>query len=290
MDILGDSSGERLGGSQEEHIDIFDRVAEGIFRTTPDGKPVLANQALAGIHGYNSTEEYLYSVKDVSVQGYVNKSDRMRLQFLLKKQGHVRDFQVPAYRKPGEVIWVSINIWSVERKAGHGTDEFYEGTIVDITEQKRLKKELLARNSELQELQAALKVLLRCRDEDVRQLEENVLSNVREMVIPYLERLKCSHLSPNQMANLKVIEACLNDIVSPFVRTITSGFSKLTPREVQIACLIGEGKTTKEIASLLNVSEAAVDSHRYHIRKKFNLSNKPESLGSYLLALKGEQY
>ncbi len=291
MDIIEDSwRKEHSGESSEERMDIFECVTEGIFRTTPDGRPVLANPALAGIHGYNSTEEYLDSVTDVSLQGYVNKSDRKHLQFLLKKHGHVHNFQVPAYRNPGEIIWVSINIWTVERRAGDGTDEFYEGTIVDITNQKRLEKELKARSRDLEELQTALKVLLRCRNEDVKQLGEKVVSNVRETVFPYLEKLKCSHLNSSQMANLEMIEACLNEIVSPFVRNITSGFSNLTQKEIRVACLIGEGKTTKEIAQTLNVSESAIDSHRYHIRKKFNLSNKSESLGSYLLSLKTEQY
>jgi len=81
------------------------------------------------------------------------------------------------------------------------------------------------------------------------------------------------------------IETHLNDIISPFLRNLTSGYLHLTPREIQIANLIREGKTSKEIAQLLHLSQGAIDFHRNNIRNKLGLKKKKANLRSYLLTL-----
>jgi len=86
------------------------------------------------------------------------------------------------------------------------------------------------------------------------------------------------------MSYANVLESNLKDIISPFAKKLSVKYLNLTNREVEVANLIKEGKTTKEIASFLNVSESAVNVYRYHIRRKLNLSKK-HNLRSYLSSL-----
>jgi DNA-binding NarL/FixJ family response regulator len=89
-----------------------------------------------------------------------------------------------------------------------------------------------------------------------------------------------------QTAYLGIIESGLNEVISPFLEKMTSVYSHFTPTEIQIASLVREGKTTKEVAELLNIATATVHCHRDNIRKKLGLSNKKVNLHTYLLSLR----
>ena len=147
------------------------------------------------------------------------------------------------------------------------------------------KEELKAQARHLEEMNTALKVLLKHREDDKVELEEKVLANVKELVVPYVEALKNTRLDGEQSAYTSIIESHLNDIISPFLRKLSSKYLGLTPKEIQVASLIKEGKTTKDIAGLLNASIRAVEFHRENIRAKFGLKNKKANLRSYLLTL-----
>jgi len=147
------------------------------------------------------------------------------------------------------------------------------------------KEALKAQAHKLEEVNTALKVLLRRREEDKTELEERVLSNVKELVLPYVQTLRNTRLDAKQMAYVGIIESNLNSIVSPFLRKLSSKYLGLTPKEIQVAGLVKEGKTSKEIAELLNVSASAVEFHRENIRTKLGLKNKKANLRSYLLSL-----
>jgi DNA-binding NarL/FixJ family response regulator len=150
---------------------------------------------------------------------------------------------------------------------------------------KKNEKELEDKTHELEEINAALNVLLKCREQDKKELEEKVLSNVKELIFPYIKKLQKSQLKKNQITYLSIIESNLHNIVAPFIRRLSSKYSDLTPSEIQAAELIKEGKTTKEIAELLNSSIRAIEFHRSNLRKKLGLANKKANLRSHLLSL-----
>ncbi|MCK4830115.1 PAS domain S-box protein, partial [bacterium] len=108
------------------------------------------------------------------------------------------------------------------------------------------KEALKAQAHKLEEVNTALKVLLRRREEDKTDLEEKVLSNVKELVLPYVQTLRNTRLDAKQMAYVGIIESNLNSIVSPFLRKLSSKYLGLTPKEIQVAGLVKEGKTSKE--------------------------------------------
>ena len=158
--------------------------------------------------------------------------------------------------------------------------------LVNINEQLRAREAELHRQAEeLKEVNSALRVLLKARDEDKAELEQRVLSNIKKGVEPYLERLKQSGLTNAQMTYLGILESNLKDIVAPFARELSSKYLGLTPTEIQVALLIKQGKRTKEIASLLYLSQNTILTHRYKIRTKLGLKNKKTNLRSYLQRL-----
>ncbi|ABC76113.1 PAS domain S-box protein [Syntrophus aciditrophicus] len=162
----------------------------------------------------------------------------------------------------------------------------------EIVERKRMEEvlkkqqmELKIKTKNLEELNAALKVLLKKREEDKNELEENVLSNVKNMVLPYVKKIRMTALDATQLNYINILETNLNEITSSFHHKLTSRSLNLTPREVQVAALIKDGRTTKEIAELMNVCPGAVALHRNHIRKKLGLNKKKVNLASHLSSL-----
>lgn len=146
-------------------------------------------------------------------------------------------------------------------------------------------EELEVRVDSLEQSNNALRTLLKQKDEDRDGLGEKVVANVRELVLPFLRNLKGSGLNPHQKINLDVIEMNLNSIISPFSRTLSTKYLSLTPQEIQIAVLIKEGKSNREIAEVMNLSRRTIESHREHMRRKMGLKHKRANLRAHLLAL-----
>ena len=109
--------------------------------------------------------------------------------------------------------------------------------------------------------------------------------NLKELVEPYLEKLRKSQLDEFQKSHLEILESNLKDIVSPFARKLSSLHYGLTPTEIRVANLVKAGKTTKDIAEILNSTTRAVEFHRQTLRKKLGLQEKKANLQSHLLAL-----
>lgn len=150
---------------------------------------------------------------------------------------------------------------------------------------KRREAELEQQSLNLEEANTALRVLLQQREHDKRELEENVLINVRNFTFPCLEKLKSVHMDPQYRVYLELIESRLKDIVSPLLSRLSTQHLKLTPQEIQVAALVKDGRTTKEIAQTLLISPNAVEFHRKNIRKKLGLNNVKTNLRSHLLSL-----
>ncbi len=147
------------------------------------------------------------------------------------------------------------------------------------------EQELSAQKQQLEEANIALKVLLQHKEQDRVKNEEQILTNVVSLVMPYMEKLRMSSLSGHQLGLLDIIENNLQEIISPFLSRLTAIHRLLTPQEIKVASLVRAGKTSKEIAAALAVSVSAVDFHRKKLRKKLGLSNTSSNLRTYLLAL-----
>jgi DNA-binding CsgD family transcriptional regulator len=193
------------------------------------------------------------------------------------------------YTRTGEPVWVEINARSVIEK---GKPVAIHGIARNITERKRMEAALKKREQELEEksrnlqdANAALRVLLKRREDDKIELEEKVICNVRELILPHLENLKITPLDSQQLNQLNILERNTNEIISPFLRTLSTRYPNLTPMEIKVINFIKEGRTTKEMAELLSASARTIEVHRDNIRKKLGLRNKKANLKSHLMAL-----
>ena len=155
----------------------------------------------------------------------------------------------------------------------------------EIHERKQAEVSLRVQSQYLEEVNTALKVLLKQREDDKKAIEGAVVSNVKELINPYIERLEQCRLSQNQRTLLGILESNLNNIVSPFISRISSRLLNLTPMEIKVAVLVKDGKTNQEIADLLFLAKNTILVHRHHIRIKLNIKNKKANLRSYLLSL-----
>ncbi|MGO9314934.1 MAG: PAS domain S-box protein [Syntrophobacteraceae bacterium] len=164
--------------------------------------------------------------------------------------------------------------------------------IRDVSELRQIESSLLKREADLrekahqlEEINTALKVLLRRREEDKEDLEESILANVKESILPFLEKLKKTRLDENQKTYLGIVESQLSEIISPFLKSLSSRFTNLTPMEIKVAKLIKEGKSSKEIAEILGVAEQTILTHRNNLRAKLGLRNEKANLRSHLMSL-----
>jgi PAS domain S-box-containing protein len=140
-DITGRKQAEEaLRQSQERYRSIFENATEGIFRTTLEGRILIANPALARMFGYPSLQEMMSSVTDVGQQIYVSLEKRAEMKRLLLEQGAIQGFEEENYRKDGSIIWVSLNAHTVYDASG--AVQYFEGTIQDITGRKRAEAQV----------------------------------------------------------------------------------------------------------------------------------------------------
>jgi len=129
-----------LRRAREKYQSIFENALEGIYQTTPDGKYISANPALARMLGFESAEELIFGRNDLRNQEYVDPAKHAEFVQLMEEHGLVQDFQYQAYRKDGKTIWVSENAQVVRDIWGEIV--YFEGTVEDITQRRELEEQL----------------------------------------------------------------------------------------------------------------------------------------------------
>jgi DNA-binding CsgD family transcriptional regulator len=142
--------------------------------------------------------------------------------------------------------------------------------------------ELHLKTGRLEELNTAMRVLLDKRDEDRLRIEENIRVNLVQLIEPYLDLLGKSGLNPSQQQYLDVIRLNLNEVAGSPMPELSAKYYIFSPTELQVANLIRKGRTTKEMACLLNLSPRTVESYRNNVRKKLGLKNTKVNLKTYL--------
>jgi DNA-binding CsgD family transcriptional regulator len=150
---------------------------------------------------------------------------------------------------------------------------------------RRSEEALRKEKRKLEEANTALTVLLRRREADRRNLESDVVDNMRRLVAPVLDRLLKQALPERSRALIASLERRLSQLTQPFLRRMSALHSALTPQEVEIATLIREGLSSKEIAHRLNLGITTVNFHRRNLRRKLGLRHSRRNLRAFLMDL-----
>lgn len=129
-----------LRKTEEKYRSIFEEAIEGIFQTSVDGRFLSANPSLARVHGYDSPQDLIESITNISKQLYVDPEDRVRTMEKMEREGSVQNFETQMYSKDGGIHWISMNIRAVRDK--FNMIRYYEGTMLDITERKKAEAAL----------------------------------------------------------------------------------------------------------------------------------------------------
>lgn len=276
-----------LQESEKFNSSLLNNSPYPILVLNPDTSVRYVNPALEMLTGFSSAEligrkaPYPWWSQETLAKTSENVKEAM-------KKG-VQRLEQLFQKKDGNQFLVEITcvpIWSNKKLVYH------LGNWVDITKRKATEKTLVEREKELErktsnleETNTALKVLLKRRSEDKNELEKKVLFNMRELVAPYLEKLKQSGLNETQNSYAEIIKTNINDIISPFSARLSTGYLHFTPTELQVASLVKHGQTTKDIAILLNLSIQTIESHRKNIRAKIGIKNKKANLRMHLLSI-----
>ena len=129
-----------LRQAEKKYHSIVENAVEGIYQSTPEGRFISVNSALARMYGYHTPEELQSKVVDIEGQVYADSTQRKQFVHLLEEKGRVEGFECQVYRKDGTVFWISEYARSVKDENGHVL--YYEGTIQDITARKRAEEDL----------------------------------------------------------------------------------------------------------------------------------------------------
>ncbi|MBW2604857.1 MAG: response regulator [Deltaproteobacteria bacterium] len=283
--------------SEERYRALAENSKVGFWQTTLDGYTIYINPAMRRMLEIEDSEELrgktyhsFYDAENLEI---------IKRELVKREKGMSSNYEVELTGRKGTKRNVIIS----------GAPIFLSGdnihsvnaTFTDITAKKRVEKALMKAHRELEhrvkertgdleiktksleEINTAMKVLLKKRQEDKKDLEDNVFANIKGLIMPYIRKIKKTNLDDRQKVFVNIIESNLNDVVSSFTIKMSKRYYNLTPQEIRIANLITRFDSSKEIAELLNLSPRTVETHRKNIRRKIGLKGKKANLRSHLL-------
>lgn len=203
--------------------------------------------------------------------------------------GDIQEFltQYPCH-SPTEQRWYSLRVVPYRAKGENKVLVTHENITPIILAQEKLRQqelELQKKTAKLEESNIALKVLLEHRDQDKQELEDRFVANINGLVLPYLDKLAECKLAAREQTLVEIAGNHLRDIITPFLQRLSSLNLLLTPQELEVATMVRQGKSSQEIADVLNVSVATISFHRKKLRSKLGLAKTGSNLRTYLLSL-----
>jgi PAS domain S-box-containing protein len=291
---------------QAEKALIFaSKYNRGLIEASPD--PFVAIDFSGTITDVNTAAERVTGYSRVDLIGtdfcdYFTDREKSEVGYQrVFQEGSVADYELELRHSGGKTTPVLFNASVFRDEPGAVVGVFVVARDISVRKQmetalqevnkdleQRIEErtlELTIKTRRLEELNTALKVLLEQRDEDREDFEQAILGNAKKLIIPFLEKLKTSGLTSEQTTYLDILELHLNEITSQFVRKLATQLGGLTTTEIQVANLIREGRTTKEIAKILQSSEYTVMFHRYNLRRKLQVKGKKVNLRTYLQSI-----
>jgi PAS domain S-box-containing protein len=157
--------------AEESYRKLFEASVDGIYVTTPAGALLNANPALARMLGYETPEELIRSTSDIENTIYLHPASRVQYRFLMQRDGVVREFEYQVRRRDGAILWLSNNGTVVRDEAGEVVR--YEGTVRDITDQKRAEDAIAEGRRLLQQVIDTVPAVINVKDRALRYVLMN---------------------------------------------------------------------------------------------------------------------
>ena len=183
-------------------------------------------------------------------------------------------------KKNGEVYWESVSISPIRNTEGIITH--FVGIKEDITRHKKTEELLKAQNKDLEHKNIALSEVLGQIENEKKQIKNNVIANVENLLLPIVQKLI---LKKESYDYVQLLRKNLQELTSSFGIKLNNKRTKLTSREIEICNMVKNGFSSKEITNLLNISLRTTEKHRATVRKKLCINNKDRNLGSFLRTL-----
>lgn len=287
---------EHLSQAREEWERTFDSIEDFVTILDPDRRIRRMNRSIADAFGCSRSEaigKYCYQVfwnRPLTCNGCP------AARVIKDRQPHTAEFEnrmldrcflvsaSPIINPAGQlegIVYVTKDITfkkETEKQLRRAHDDM-ERKIRERT------AELDSKSSYLEEANTALRMMLKAREEDRSDLESRMISNIEKLVSPCLDQLRQTKLSHAQSEHLRLLEEHIKGMLSPFANTLASPVLNLTPREIQIANMVKNGRSNKEMASVLGLSNRAVEFHRENIRRKLGLTRKKANLRTHLMSM-----
>ena len=289
-----------LRESEKKYRFITENITDIIWTMGMDLKYTYFSPSIRRLQGYSQAEALNLTMDKTLTPHSLEKALRVFAEELDKHAAGKRSPETPTkvelevVHKNGSIIPVEIEANLILGSDGNPVGVL--GVSREITERKRMEKELLEardkleqrvkeRTKKLQDTNTALEVLLQQREKDKVMVQNQIISNLNMLVLSQFEKIDKFRLSSKEREICQIIESNLKNIASQFSMKLSSEIYRLTPSEIQVANYVKHGKSTKEIAALVNLSPKTIQNQRNAIRKKLDLANKKVNLQSFLLSL-----
>lgn len=127
-----------LRESEDRFRNLYNNAVIGFYRTTPDGRILMANPAVLQLTGYDSLSDL--TERNLETNGFHPDYPRALFKERLKKEGEIRGFESAWVRRDGKTIYVRENCRAVTDRAGQVL--YYDGSVEDITERRNVEEAL----------------------------------------------------------------------------------------------------------------------------------------------------
>ncbi len=285
---------EKLRESEEKFKTMFENANDHIAYVDLEDRIIDVNHKFEDLFGHRREDvigKTFYDFAVLSAEAKEKSLEHTR-KLIGEDPGQNPVLEFEAIDKDGNQVYLEVNPRAVVKD---GQIVGFLSITRDITERKMAEKELQRhqdelerlvkeRTANLEEANTALRVMLKKAEEVRTEMGERIKFNIREFALPYLEKMKKTNLDSSQQAYLENLEENLNEVTSPFMQGISTRYMRLTPTEIQVANMVKQGKSTKEIAELMSMSFRTIETHRYNIRTKLGLKNQKANLRTYLLS------
>ncbi len=277
---------EKLQTTENLFRRTFNHAPIGAAIVSLDFKFLRVNQELCRITDYSSEELLKIGFPDITHPDDLEKDVQYARDL---EKGLIDHYQMDKryIRKNGEPIWIKLSLRLIRDTSG--APLFYLPMMEDIDDRKKQEEEIQKKQSELQahaakleEMNSALNVLIEHRYHEKQKREDEIIAGFKKLIFPYFD-VSIKNKSREEISLVfDILNRNIKEVLFKGNESTVLMFKTFTPQEVQVADLIKQNKSTKEIANTLQTSVRAIYFHRENIRKKLSLTKDKTNLKTFL--------